>query len=77
MPPPVEDMDALWEPDERDRIRAWLTASVVGSPETARQQYADFLARTAADEIMVTSQTFDPAVTLETVRRLATIRDAE
>ncbi|SFD70975.1 luciferase family oxidoreductase, group 1 [Thiohalospira halophila DSM 15071] len=76
MPPPVEDMDALWEPDERDRIRAWLTASVVGSPETARQQFADFLTKTAADEIMVTAQTFDPAVTLETVRRLATIRDA-
>jgi luciferase family oxidoreductase group 1 len=75
MPPPVEDMDALWEPDERDRIRAWLWASVVGSPESARQQYADFLQKTAADEIMVTSQTFDPAVTVDSVRRLAAIRD--
>ncbi|MGM0412094.1 MAG: LLM class flavin-dependent oxidoreductase [Pseudomonadota bacterium] len=76
MRPPVEDMDALWEPDERERIRAWLTASVVGSPETARQQFADFLAKTAADEIMVTTQAFDPTVAEESVRRMAAVRDA-
>ena len=36
-----------------------LSCSVVGSPETVRRGLEAFVARTGADELMVTSQIYD------------------
>jgi luciferase family oxidoreductase group 1 len=71
---PVPDMDALWEPFERERIEAMLWASAVGSPDRVREDIQRFLAQTGADEIMATTQTYDPAATLHSYELLAGIR---
>ena len=38
-----------------------LACAVVGAPETVRRGLAAFIARTGADELMVTAQIFDHA----------------
>jgi alkanesulfonate monooxygenase SsuD/methylene tetrahydromethanopterin reductase-like flavin-dependent oxidoreductase (luciferase family) len=41
-----------------------LSCAVVGSPETVRRGLDAFIARTGADEIMITAQIFDHAARL-------------
>jgi len=53
LPPPVDDLEA--------RLQGPLAEAIVGGPETVRERLAHFIARTGADEIMVTSSVFDHA----------------
>ena len=41
-----------------------LSCRAVGSPETVRREIEAFVARTGADELMITSQIFDHAARL-------------
>jgi luciferase family oxidoreductase group 1 len=59
VPPPVADFDARLDPYARAILRDSLNAAVVGSRETVRQGLTDFVARTGADELMVTANIFD------------------
>ena len=45
-------------------LEATLSCSFIGSPETVRRGMEDFIARTGADELMITSQIFDHAARL-------------
>lgn len=40
-------------------LRQVLSASAVGSPESARVKVEDFIERTKADELIVTAQIYD------------------
>lgn len=57
--PPREGFEAELAPHERLMLDEVLSASAVGSPSTVRDQLHDFIARTAADEIMVASMIYD------------------
>ncbi|MFZ3128134.1 MAG: LLM class flavin-dependent oxidoreductase [Rhodoferax sp.] len=46
-------------PAERALLDSVLSCSAVGAPATVRQGLQDFVARTGADELMITSQMFD------------------
>ena len=59
--PPVETMEGLWLPHERAHVENMTRCSIVGSPETVREQLESLLAQTQADEIIATSQIYDPA----------------
>jgi luciferase family oxidoreductase group 1 len=59
LPPPVSDFDDRLEPMERTMLDSVLACAVVGSPETIRDGLAAFIARTGADELMITAQIFD------------------
>ncbi|MBS0320823.1 MAG: LLM class flavin-dependent oxidoreductase [Proteobacteria bacterium] len=59
LPPPVDDLDALWSPPERDAIMASFRDAFVGSPATVREGLAGFLARTRVDEILFTAQIYE------------------
>jgi luciferase family oxidoreductase group 1 len=59
VPPPVADFEAGLDPYARAILRDSLGAAVVGSRETVRQGLDDFIARTGADELMVTANIFD------------------
>jgi len=61
LPPPVEGFDEKLEPMARAMLGQALSCAVVGSPDTMRRGVADFIARTGADELMVTAQIFDHA----------------
>jgi luciferase family oxidoreductase group 1 len=55
----------------RAMLRAVLSCSAIGAPETVRAQTEAFVARTGADELMVTSQVFDHAARVRSYELLA------
>ncbi len=59
VPPPVVDFAASLDPYQRAVIDDALGAAVVGGPETVRRGLEDFVARTGADELMVTANIYD------------------
>ncbi|HMB94832.1 MAG TPA: LLM class flavin-dependent oxidoreductase [Tepidisphaeraceae bacterium] len=64
LPPPVKDFLNRIGPQEHAILDQVLSASAIGSPETVAKSLQDFIARTAADELMITSQIFDHAARL-------------
>ncbi len=59
VPPPVADFEATLDPYARAVIDDALGAAIVGSPDTVRRGLDDFVARTGADELMLTANIFD------------------
>ncbi len=64
LPPPVDDIKAHLSPLELSMLAHSLSCAVVGSPETVRRGLDAFIARTSADELMITAQIFDHAARL-------------
>jgi luciferase family oxidoreductase group 1 len=61
LPPPAADFDAGLDRYGKAMLEDALSCSIVGGPETIRQGLPQFVARTGADELMVTAQIFDHA----------------
>jgi luciferase family oxidoreductase group 1 len=59
--PPADGFDEQLHPMERAMLNEALACTAVGSPETVRAALAAFVARTGADELMITSQIYDHA----------------
>ena len=59
--PPVESMDAIWNPMEAANISHALSASVVGDRDTVRAGLERFIDRHRPDELLVGAQIFDHA----------------
>jgi luciferase family oxidoreductase group 1 len=57
--PPVRDYDKTLAPAERGILDMLTTCAAVGTVDQVREQAAAFVARTGADELMVTGQIFD------------------
>lgn len=57
--PPVDDIDALWNPAERAAVEGMLRESHVGSPTTVREELTELAKRTGADELMIMSEAWD------------------
>jgi alkanesulfonate monooxygenase SsuD/methylene tetrahydromethanopterin reductase-like flavin-dependent oxidoreductase (luciferase family) len=57
--PPVDSMDALWSPLERMQVEHVLREAIVGGPDALRLRLEAFIARTGADELMITSHIHD------------------
>jgi luciferase family oxidoreductase group 1 len=72
--PPVEGYLDLLGPAERGMLDGVLSCSAIGSPETVERQLEAFIARTGADELMITSQIFDHAARLRSYEIAAEIR---
>lgn len=69
--PPVEDIDAIWSPAERQAVGSMLRESHVGSPTTVRAGLADLVERTQADELMLMTETWDLADRIRSYELLA------
>jgi luciferase family oxidoreductase group 1 len=59
LPPPVDDMDSRLDPTAKAMLAQALACAVIGSPATVEAGLAAFVARTGADELMVTGSIFD------------------
>jgi luciferase family oxidoreductase group 1 len=59
LPPPVRGYANHAAPAERALLDSVLSCSAIGSPPTVRASLNAFIARTGADELMITSQIFD------------------
>ena len=67
LPPPVAGfMDSLG-PREQAAIRDFLAMSVVGSPDTVRAGFARIQDATEADELILVSDVYDPALRLRSL----------
>jgi luciferase family oxidoreductase group 1 len=75
LPPPVAGFEQHLTPHERAMIAQALSSAAVGSRDTVRRGLASFIARTAADEIIVTSQIFDHAARLRSFEIAASLMD--
>ena len=71
LPAPVEGYYERLDGGARGMIDAALACSAVGSPETVRDAMQAFVTRTGADELMVTSQIWDPAARVRSLELLA------
>ena len=61
LPPPDDMLEERLTPTDRAGIAEMLACSVVGAPDAVRRGLEAFVARTGADELMLTSQIYDPA----------------
>jgi luciferase family oxidoreductase group 1 len=59
LPPPVPGFYEDLAPVQRAGLDHVLSCSAIGGPEKVRASIESFVARTGADELMITSQTFD------------------
>jgi luciferase family oxidoreductase group 1 len=73
LPPPVEGYERNLDPTARAMLAHALSAAVVGSPETVRRGVEAFIARTGADELIVTAQIFDHSARVRSFEILADI----
>jgi luciferase family oxidoreductase group 1 len=59
LPPPRPGFADELSLESRAILRSVLSASAIGSPETARRQTEEFIERTRPDELIVTAQVYD------------------
>ena len=65
--PPIENFAARLQPQERAAIGDFLAAAVIGGPDTVRAGLAHLHKATGADELMLVSDVYDPALRLRSL----------
>jgi len=71
--PPVDSMEPLWQDFERAAVESKLGAAIVGSSETVKAGLEKLVAETAADEVIVVTDTYDHADRLRSYERVAEV----
>jgi luciferase family oxidoreductase group 1 len=71
LPPPIDDIETYWTPDEKARVSRMLARSFVGTAEQVRAGLEGFVAETAADELIVAAAIHDHAARLRSYELLA------
>jgi luciferase family oxidoreductase group 1 len=71
LPPPIDDIEAYWTPDEKAQVSAMLECSFVGSRETVRAGLEEFSKQTAVDELIVAAAIYDHIARLRSYEILA------
>ena len=59
LPPPIDDIETYWTPDEKMRVSQMLSRSFVGSPDTVRSGLERLVEETSADELIVAAAIHD------------------
>ncbi len=73
IPPPVEDMNVIWNAQEKALVNSRTGGSIIGSKETVKRKLEEFLEQTNADEIMVNAMIFDQSKRLRSYEIVAEI----
>jgi luciferase family oxidoreductase group 1 len=74
VPPPSRDFERDLTSFDRLQLDSVLSHAVVGSPATVRRGFAEFIARTGADELIIASQMYDHAARLRSYEIVADIQ---
>ena len=74
MPAPIDDIESYWSPAEKAGAQRMLKYAITGSPDTVESGLRRFLADTEADELMITTHIYDPAVARRSLGLLAEVR---
>ncbi|MDT4886409.1 luciferase family oxidoreductase, group 1 [compost metagenome] len=67
LPPPVQGFMQQLHPQEQAAIADFLAAGVIGGPDTVREGLQSLADATQADEFMIVSDLFDPALRLRSL----------
>jgi luciferase family oxidoreductase group 1 len=76
VPPPIDDIESFWRPEEKAGIAQALSCSFVGAPATVEQGLRDFIARNRPDELMIAGHFYHHAARLRSLEITADIRDS-
>jgi alkanesulfonate monooxygenase SsuD/methylene tetrahydromethanopterin reductase-like flavin-dependent oxidoreductase (luciferase family) len=69
--PPVADFMSGLHPQEKAAVEDFLAAAVIGGPQTVREGLTALLQATDADEFILVSDVFDPALRLRSLEIVA------
>ncbi|KFX70855.1 hypothetical protein TMS3_0102615 [Pseudomonas taeanensis MS-3] len=72
--PPVQSMDGLWLPHEKEAVGSFFGMAVVGGPEKVRARLEVLLEQTGADELIFTCDLYEFADRLRAFEILAQLR---
>ncbi|MCS4279534.1 MULTISPECIES: LLM class flavin-dependent oxidoreductase [Stenotrophomonas] len=61
IPPPIDDIEAFWQPHEKAGVQNALACAVVGDVQQVQEGLAAFVARHTPDEVLVTANIYDHA----------------
>ena len=75
LPPPFPCYANHLAPHQKAMLDSVLACTAAGSPDTVRRGLREFIERTGADEVMVTSQIHDHAARLRSYEILAGLLD--
>lgn len=73
IPPPVENMDTIWDEREKALVASRTGGSIIGSRETVKRKLEEFLERTKADELMINAMIYDHEARLHSYKIVAEI----
>ena len=71
--PPVDSMKPLWQDYERAAVESKLRAAIVGSDATVKAGLEKLVEDTAADEVIVVTDTYEHTDRIESYRRVADV----
>jgi luciferase family oxidoreductase group 1 len=71
LPPPIDDIDSFWSPEEKSQVEGMLARSFVGTASDVAAGLEAFVAETGADEVMAASAIYDHAARLRSYELLA------
>ncbi len=73
--PPVDNMDAIWTPEEKALVQSRLGGSVIGDAGMVRKGLEEFVERTQADELMISGIFYEQADRLRSFEIIAGLQD--
>ena len=71
--PSVDDMDAIWTPQEKAMVDARLGGSIIGDRHAVKAGVDKFINETQADELMINAMIYDHAARLRSYEIIAEI----
>ncbi|HWZ43084.1 MAG TPA: hypothetical protein VNW97_06390, partial [Candidatus Saccharimonadales bacterium] len=74
LPPPIDDIEDYWSPEEKAFVSNLLACSFVGSAETVRSGLEGFIEMTGADELIVAAAIYEHPERLRSYEILGQIR---
>ena len=72
--PPVDTMEGRWSTPEKAMVESAQRETIVGAPETVRRKLDALVARTAANELILTAQIYDHAARVRSYEIVAGLR---
>ena len=74
MPEPIDDIEGYWSPAEKAGVQRMLKYAIAGSAATLETGLRRFIADTEADELMITTHIYDPAIARRSLEINAQVR---
>lgn len=71
LPPPVDDIESFWSPQEKAQVSSMLACSFYGSTATIKARLGPLIEATGADELMVAAAIWDHRARVRSFELLA------